>query len=110
MLIKAVFFCRKKSWACIKNCDFGKILISLKWEAINIVESQQEKAKWQPVIKIEEWLFLILLGMIPVINLIAYIYFSFNRKINENKRNFAKAVLIYLMIIIILAGLTTLLL
>ena len=95
---------------CIKNCDFGKILISLKWEAINIVESQQEKAKWQPVIKIEEWLFLILLGMIPVINLIAYIYFSFNRKINENKRNFAKAVLIYLMIIIILAGLTTLLL
>lgn len=74
------------------------------------MESQQEKAKWQPVIKIEEWLFLILLGMIPVINLIAYIYFSFNRNINENKRNFAKAVLIYLMIIIILAGLTTLLL
>ncbi|MDO4925642.1 MAG: hypothetical protein Q3980_08255 [Turicibacter sp.] len=74
------------------------------------MESQQEKTQLQPVIKIEEWLFLILVGMIPVINLIAYIYFSFNRKINENKRNFARAVLIYLMIIIILAVLTTLLL
>lgn len=74
------------------------------------MESQQEKTQLQPIIKIEEWLFLILVGMIPVINLIAYIYFSFNRKINENKRNFARAVLIYLMIIIILAVLTTLLL
>ena len=79
-------------------------------EAIKSMEPQQEKVQLQPVIKIEEWLFLILLGMIPVINLVTYVYFSFNRKINPNQRNFARAALIYLIIIIVLATLTTILL
>lgn len=79
-------------------------------EDVNIVESQQEKIALQSVVTIEEWLFLILLGMIPVINLIAFLYFSFSRKINLNKRNFARAVLIYLIIILILVILTTILL
>lgn len=79
-------------------------------EDIKIVEPRQEKESWQAVVKIEEWLFLILLGMIPVINLIAFLYLSFSRKINVNKRNFARAVLIYLIIILILVILTTILL
>ena len=79
-------------------------------EDIKIVEPRQEKESWQVVVKIEEWLFLILLGMIPVINLIAFLYLSFSRKINVNKRNFARAVLIYLIIILILVILTTILL
>ena len=79
-------------------------------EDIKIVEPRQEKESLQSVVKIEEWLFLILLGMIPVINLIAFLYLSFSRKINVNKRNFARAVLIYLIIILILVILTTILL
>ena len=79
-------------------------------EDVKIVEPRQEKESWQVVVKIEEWLFLILLGMIPVINLIAFLYLSFSRKINVNKRNFARAVLIYLIIILILVILTTILL
>ena len=75
-------------------------------EDIKIVEPRQEKESLQAVVKIEEWLFLILLGMIPVINLIAFLYLSFSRKINVNKRNFARAVLIYLIIILILVILT----
>ena len=71
-------------------------------EDIKIVEPRQEKESLQAVVKIEEWLFLILLGMIPVINLIAFLYLSFSRKINVNKRNFARAVLIYLIIILII--------
>ena len=79
-------------------------------EDIKIVEPRQEKESLQAVVKIEEWLLLILLGMIPVINLIAFLYLSFSRKINVNKRNFARAVLIYLIIILILVILTTILL
>ena len=79
-------------------------------EDIKIVEPRQEKESCQAVVKIEEWLFLILLGMIPVINLIAFLYLSFSRKINVNKRNFARAVLIYLIIILILVILTNILL
>ena len=79
-------------------------------EDIKIVEPRQEKESLQAVVKIEEWLFLILLGMIPVINLIAFLYLSFSRKINVNTRNFARAVLIYLIIILILVILTTILL
>ena len=79
-------------------------------EDIKIVEPRQEKESLQAVVKIEEWLFLILLGMIPVINLIAFLDLSFSRKINVNKRNFARAVLIYLIIILILVILTTILL
>ena len=47
-------------------------------EDIKIVEPRQEKESLQAVVKIEEWLFLILLGMIPVINLIAFLYLSFS--------------------------------
>ena len=74
------------------------------------MEPQKDNELTSKIIKIEEWLVLILLGMIPVINLIAFLYFSFNKKINPNKRNFARAVLIYLSIIIILVVLTTVLL
>ena len=74
------------------------------------MEPQQEKVQLQLSLKLKSGFFLILLGMIPVINLVAYVYFSFNRKINPNQRNFARAALIYLIIIIVLATLTTILL
>ena len=51
------------------------------------MEPQKDNELIPQIIKIEEWLVLILLGMIPVINLIAFLYFSFNKRINPNKRN-----------------------
>lgn len=63
----------------------------------------------EPVIKVEEWIFLILLGMIPILNLIVFTYFSLSRKINGNKRNFSRAVLAYLLIVTVLVLITTIL-
>ncbi|HAX74012.1 MAG TPA: hypothetical protein DCY20_10855 [Firmicutes bacterium] len=52
------------------------------------------------VVKIEEWLLTILIGSIPIINVLAVIYWSFSKKTNLNKKNFARALLTYLVIII----------
>ena len=68
-----------------------------------------EEFKLERVIKIEEWIFLILLTMIPIVNLIVFIYLSFSKKVNRNKQNFARAVLTYLGILILLVVVTTIL-
>ena len=54
------------------------------------------------VVKLEEWLLIILVAMIPVINLVILLYFAFNSKVNPNKQNFAKAALIYLVVMFVL--------
>lgn len=71
---------------------------------------KSKQSEEQDVIKVEEWLFLILIGMIPLLNLIAFIYFGFSRKVNKSKQNFARAGIIYLGIIFVLVTLTTVLL
>lgn len=68
-----------------------------------------EEFKLERVIKIEEWIFLILLTMLPIVNLIVFIYLSFSKKVNRNKQNFARAVLTYLGILILLVVVTTIL-
>lgn len=70
------------------------------------MEVQREKDSVESVVKIEEWLFLILIAMLPIINFLVFGYFCFNRRLNANKRNFSIAVLIYLIIITVLASLT----
>ena len=70
------------------------------------MEAEREKTSVEPVVKIEEWLFLILIAMLPIINFIVFGYFCFNRRLIANKRNFSIAVLIYLVIIVLLASLT----
>ena len=70
------------------------------------MEAEREKTSVEPVVKIEEWLFLIFIAMRPSINFIVFGYFCFNRRLNANKRNFSIAVLIYLVIIVLLASLT----
>lgn len=73
------------------------------------MEQREREIELEPVIKIEEWIFLLLIAMIPIVNLVVFIYFSFNKRVNTNKRNFAKAVLTYLIVLILLVILTTIL-
>lgn len=42
-------------------------------------------------VTIEEWLLMIVLGLIPGINLIVMGFLSFRRGLNPNKKNFARA-------------------
>ena len=51
------------------------------------MEVQREKESVESVVKIEEWLFLILIAMLPIINFLVFGYFCFNRRLNANKRN-----------------------
>ena len=73
------------------------------------MEKTHQEIELEPVIKIEEWIFLLLLAMIPIVNLVSFIYYSFSKRLNTNKRNFAKAVLTYLIVLMLLVILTTVL-
>ncbi|MCL1951007.1 MAG: hypothetical protein FWF59_14910 [Turicibacter sp.] len=55
----------------------------------------------QPV-KIEEWLVLILVGLIPGINLIVMGILSFRKKSDPNRRNFARAAFGFLVVLTVL--------
>lgn len=79
-------------------------------ERCEVMEIRDKDRATKPVIKVEEWIFLILLGMIPILNLIVFTYFGFSRKIDPNKRNFSRAVLTYLLILTLLVMMTTILL
>lgn len=67
------------------------------------MEQIKEVDKLELVVKIEEWILFIVLCSVPLVNLAMLIYWSLNRRTNVNKRNFAKAALLYLIIIIVLA-------
>ena len=65
-------------------------------EAVN--DSQYDVTEREVIVKLEEWMLFILIGIIPILNLFALGYFSFNKKINANKRNFSRAALIYVVV------------
>ena len=73
------------------------------------MEKTHQEIEVEPVIKIEDWIFLLLLAMIPIVNLVSFIYYRFSKRVNTNKRNFAKAVLTYLIVLMLLVILTTVL-
>lgn len=73
------------------------------------MEVRQPEVELEPIIKVEEWIFLILLGMIPILNVGVFTYFSISQKVNANKQNFSRAVLAYLVIITLLVIITTIL-
>jgi len=55
------------------------------------MESNNNKSK---VVPVEEWLITKFLMLIPIINIILLLFWSFNKKENLNKANWAKATLI----------------
>ncbi len=57
----------------------------------------------------EEWLLYIILVLIPLINLLILLYFSFNSKINPSKKSLSRAILTYIGVVVILTSLSILL-
>lgn len=51
-----------------------------------------------PVLSTADWLITILLLLIPFVNLVMLLIWSFRKSTNQNKSNFSKAVLIWLLI------------
>ncbi len=57
-----------------------------------------------PPLKVGEWLIVLLLTCIPVVNIIMLIIWSVDKKGNPNRRNYAIAVLIFMAVMLILSG------
>jgi len=61
---------------------------------------ENEQAK---VIGLWDWFFTIFLLSLPLINIILVIYWSFNKSVNPNRANFARAAILYQLIVIMLS-------
>jgi len=57
-----------------------------------------------PVVTIGEWIITMLVSVIPLVNIIMFFVWSFARGTNPNKANWAKAMLIWIAISIVLWG------
>jgi len=53
-------------------------------------------------VKIEEWLVLILLGLIPGVNLVVMGVYAFRKTGDPNKQNFARAAFGFLVVLVLL--------
>lgn len=77
---------------------------------LNITENKSETAQPQKIMKndiyaplsVGDYLFIGFILMIPVINIIVFLIWAFDRYSNVNRRNLAKAGLIYLAICVVL--------
>ena len=49
------------------------------------MEKTHQEIELEPVIKIEEWIFLLLLAMIPIVNLVSFIYYIILSLTNKKK-------------------------
>lgn len=58
-----------------------------------------------PVISTKEWLIMLLILMLPIVNIIMLIIWALDEEANTNKSNFAKAHLIWMAIGLILSSL-----
>jgi len=55
-----------------------------------------------PIMKVGDWLIVLLLLIIPVVNLIMLLIWAFGSDTNPNKSNYAKAALIWMLIWVVL--------
>ncbi len=65
-----------------------------------IYEGDREEA---PVVSLGEWVVIILILMLPIINLVMLFIWAIDKQGNPNRRNFARAYLIYIGIVTLLA-------
>ncbi len=65
-----------------------------------IYEGVREEA---PVVSLGEWVGIILILMLPIINLVMLFIWAVDKHGNPNRRNFARAYLIYIGIVTLLA-------
>ena len=68
------------------------------------IEKEKENKPIPPV-SIADWLITLLILLIPVLNIIMLLVWSFNKSTHRSKANFSKAILVLLLIVIFLVGL-----
>jgi len=66
------------------------------------MELKNHPAEAASTVKIEEWLVLILLGLIPGVNLVVMGIYAFRKTGDPNKRNFARAAFGFLVVLFLL--------
>jgi hypothetical protein len=57
-----------------------------------------------PSMRISDWLVVLILLMIPLVNLIMLIIWSIDKSGNPNRRSFAQAVLLFMAALLVLSG------
>lgn len=82
-------------------CIHCGALLEEKKQASVPIEKQQGDANATPL-SLSDYMLMFLIMMIPVVNIVLLLVWAFDRKGNRNRRNFAKAGLIYFAIGIIL--------
>ena len=65
---------------------------------------RQEETPLAPSMKISEWIIVLILTCIPILNLIMLIIWSLDERGNPNRRSFARAVLIFMAILLVLSS------
>ena len=68
------------------------------------MDTDKEKDPIPPV-SIADWLITLLILLIPVLNIIMLLVWSFKKSTHRSKANFSKAILVLLLIIVFLVGL-----
>ncbi|OOR90827.1 hypothetical protein B0181_04305 [Moraxella caviae] len=70
---------------------------------MNEIQNHNLAANPKPI-SLGEWLLTLLILSIPVVNIIALLIWAFSRSTNPSKSNFAKAQLIFIVLVIIFAA------
>lgn len=63
---------------------------------------EQEPTKNNLTVSVGEWILTIILFAIPIVNIVYFIYLLVSKKVNENKRNYALAKIVVIIISYIL--------
>ena len=63
-----------------------------------------EERPLAPAMKISDWIIVLILTCIPVLNLIMLIIWSLDKRGNPNRRSFAQAVLIFVAVMLVLSS------
>lgn len=86
--------------------DCGTLLEEEKWVDMEPVEKQEESVQKEKsdILSMGDYLLLLILMAIPVVNFIVCLFWIFNKNGNPNRRNFAKAWMVLAIVGTILSG------
>lgn len=63
---------------------------------------EYDELKQAPVMKVKDWIVIYLIMLIPIVNIVMLFIWAFDKNINPNKSNWAKASLIWSAIVMVL--------
>jgi ABC-type Fe3+ transport system permease subunit len=67
-----------------------------------VLQTTEGRRKNQPVMKVKDWIVIYLIMLIPIVNIVMLFIWAFDKNINPNKSNWAKASLIWSAIVMVL--------